>query len=194
MNEEAALLAGCIRGQKDAWDEFVDRYSSLIYHQIHRCLGAHTAHAMREDVEDLYHSVFEALLERDRRRLRQFKGRCSLASWVVLITRRIVIDTLRKRRATVPLDAEDHDGIALHERMPDTKPNAEEETLDSERVEQLKDALQRLTPEDRLLANLVYQRDASPDEIAKVLNISKGAVYTRKTRLHEKLRELLEEI
>ena len=193
MNDENELLEGCILGEKEAWDEFVESYSSLIYFHIHRCLCAHAVQAKREDVEDLYHSVFQTLLEDDRRRLRQFEGRCSLASWIQIITSRTVIDSLRKGRSTIPLDAEDRDGIALHERVSDPRPGAEEEVLDTQRRALLKKALREISAEDRLLAVLAYHREMPIEEIADVMKLSKEAVYTRKHRLHEKLRKIVQE-
>jgi RNA polymerase sigma-70 factor (ECF subfamily) len=193
MNEELELLRSCIRGDKDAWDAFVERYSSLIHFHIHRCLRANAVPANREDVEDLYHSVFQALLEDDRRRLRQFEGRCSLGSWIQIITTRTVIDALRKRRAPTPLDAEDRDGLALHERICDPNPGVEEEIVDAQRRELLRKALMEISPEERLLAVLTYQREMPVEEIAEVMNLTKEAVYTRKHRLKDKLRKILQE-
>ena len=34
VEKEKTLLAGCIRGDKASWDEFVSQYSGLIYHTI----------------------------------------------------------------------------------------------------------------------------------------------------------------
>lgn len=193
MSEELELLARCVRGDKDAWDAFVERYSSLIYFHIHRCLRANAVPANREDIEDLYHSVFQALLEDDRRRLRQFEGRCALGNWIQIITTRTVIDSLRKRRTTISLDAEDREGFALHERICEPNPGVEEKVVDTQRRQLLKKALLEISPEERLLAVLMYQREMAVEEIAEVMKLSKEAVYTRKHRLKDKLRRIVQE-
>ncbi len=190
--EESQLLRGCIQKEKAAWDEFVERYSSLIYYCIHQCLRKYSFSAQPEDVEDLFHTVFHVLLEDNCKKLRQFKKRCSLASWIRVITTRIVIDWLRKERPSVPLDAEDKDGGSFHDKLSDTDTDIEERIYEEQRRKLLKQALKQTTPEDRLLAVLVYQREMSVEEIAAAMNISKEAVYTRKHRLKEKLQDTIE--
>jgi hypothetical protein len=32
--KEKALIAGCLKGDKAAWDAFVQQYSNLVYHAI----------------------------------------------------------------------------------------------------------------------------------------------------------------
>jgi hypothetical protein len=32
--QEKTLLAGCVKGEKAAWDAFVKQYSNLVYHAI----------------------------------------------------------------------------------------------------------------------------------------------------------------
>lgn len=41
--KERNLLAGCIRGDKASWDEFVSQYSALIYHTIKKTFSIHHA-------------------------------------------------------------------------------------------------------------------------------------------------------
>ena len=193
MNEEHDLLTRCISREKAAWDEFVERYSSLIYNHIRRCLRANAVPQHREDLEDLHHSVFQALLEEDCKKLKQFEGRCSLASWLRVITTSTVIDALRKRRAVIRLDALGEDGIPLHERISNPSPGVEEGIVETQRRELLKKALVEIGPEDRLLAVLIYQREMPIEEIAAVMKLSKEAIYTRKHRLRDKLRKIVEE-
>ncbi len=192
-DEEHELILRCILKEKAAWDEFVERYSRFIYHRIHSCLRAHSYSACREDVEDLYNSVFQGFLENNCKKLRQFEGRCSLLSWIKLITSRMVIDYLRRQRTLVSLDAEDDQSGSLGDRLTDSAPSAEEGVLEEERRERLKRALEAESPEDRLLAVLTYERELPVEEIAEIMKISKEAVYTRRSRLKDRLREALEE-
>ena len=189
---EQRLLDGCIQKDKAAWDEFVESYSGLIYWQIHRYLRSRTLSLPQEDVDDLYHSVFQSLLENNCKKLRQFQGRCSLASWIKTITTTTLIDHLRRQRRQVSLDEEDADGFSLGDRVADPSGNSEEYLLAAERQKLLKQALKEISADDRLLAALIYQQAISVERIATVLKISKEAVYTRKHRLHERLRKSLE--
>jgi RNA polymerase sigma factor (sigma-70 family) len=96
--KERTLLAGCIRGDKASWDEFVQQYSALVYHTIRKTFDLH--HAKRRDtvVEDLFQEFFVAILRDDFKKLRDFRGErgCTLASWLRLVTVRLTIDFLRR--------------------------------------------------------------------------------------------------
>ena len=115
--KDRELLHRCIRKEKEAWDEFVDRYSQLIYQQIYRCMRARAVLISKDDAEDLFHSIFQALLENDCKKLRQFEGRCSLATWVRSVTTSRVIDELRRRRPQVSLDERDSEGFSRGDRL-----------------------------------------------------------------------------
>lgn len=193
VEEEQALLWRCAGGDKAAWEEFVERYSKLIYLQIRRYLLSRGLQPIRQDMEDLYHSVFQALLENDGKKLRQFQHRCSLSSWIRILTTRIVIDHLRKQRSCISLDEADEKGLGLRDRLDDTSLRVEKGILDAERWTLFRKALKKITPEERLLAVLVFQRHLPVEDIAAILKISRESVYTRKHRLKEKLRKILEE-
>ena len=61
------------------------------------------------------------------------------------------------------------------------------------RRSQLSRLTEQLAPADRLLLELLYVQKLGATEIASTLRIQKGAVYTRKTRLIKRLRELAKE-
>jgi len=82
--KEKILIAGCVKGDKTSWNEFVQQYSNLVYHTIRKTLTLHHADSRDQVVEDLYQEVFLSLLKDDSKKLRQFRGDrgCSLASWL----------------------------------------------------------------------------------------------------------------
>ena len=51
-----------------------------------------------EDVDDLCAEVFLALLDRDFAVLRQFRGQCSLATYLTVVARRIIVREMARRR------------------------------------------------------------------------------------------------
>ena len=53
-DKERSLLAGCLQGDKAAWDAFVLQYSSLVYHTIKKTLASFHVEARSELVEDLF--------------------------------------------------------------------------------------------------------------------------------------------
>jgi len=182
--KEKALIAGCLQGEKAAWDSFVLQYSNLVYHTIKKTLSLHHAEPRADLVEDLHQEFFLSLLRNECKKLRQFRGAhgCSLASWLRLLTARSTIDFLRKQAST-------SGGVAgaMSRHGPDPA-----EPLINEQQERLVDqAIQTLSPRDRILIDLCYRRALAAEAVAGLLKISVNAVYAQKSRVLEKIREVL---
>jgi RNA polymerase sigma-70 factor (ECF subfamily) len=92
------LLKQCLSQHPGAWQDFVDRFIGLFVHVVR-----HTAHVRSvpvddADVEDLCSEVFLTLLADDFAVLRAFRGDCSLATYLTVIARRVVVREITKRR------------------------------------------------------------------------------------------------
>ena len=182
--KEKALIAGCLQGEKAAWDSFVLQYSNLVYHTIKKTLNLHRAEPRADLVEDLYQEFFLSLLQNDYKKLRQFRGvhGCSLASWLRLLAARLTIDFLRKQAQT---SGEVAGAISRHISDP------AEPLLNEQQESFLNQAIQTLSPRDRILLDLCYRQALAPEQITALLKTSVNAVYAQKSRVLEKIREVL---
>ena len=68
------LLQRCLAKQPGSWNDFVDRFLSLIYHVIHYTAHLRSARVPPEDVEDIAAEVLLQIVADDYKVLRQFKG------------------------------------------------------------------------------------------------------------------------
>ena len=182
IEKERNLLNGCVAGEKAAWDAFVLQYSNLVYHTIRRTLTLHHAESRDEIVEDLYQECFVSFLRDDYKKLRQFRGErgCTLASWLRVVVSRETIDFLRKQKAPT---------VEVNETLASDQPGALEILASGEEQRSLAQALEELSPRDRLIIELSYAQGLGAEEIAGILKISVGAFYTQKSRLLTRLRE-----
>src|SRR5688572_14044287 len=96
-------LNACIRGNKPAWDQFVESCSALIYAAVRRAYRSHPAG--QQDVEDRVQDVFVQLVQNDCKLLRAFDPkRASLSTYLTIIARSVVYQHGQKKRLeTVPL-------------------------------------------------------------------------------------------
>jgi RNA polymerase sigma factor (sigma-70 family) len=177
------LLSAADGAQRDAaWAEFVATYSGLILHTCHSVARDH------DGVMDGYVSVLEALREQDCRRLRGYTPvpHVSFTTWLVVVTRRALLDQRRRRYGRSR--SEDETRRAEHDvrrRLEDlviaeldidrvTVSDAESPDLRIRRKE-LTDALRRaldeLTAADRLLLALRFEDALSVREIASMLGL-----------------------
>ncbi len=191
--DDKQLLQLCIDGDRRAWGQFVERYSKYVYYLIQVTAKRHSVQIDEEESADLHNDLFLALLEDDRRRLRAYRGSngCSVRSWIRVIIIRRTIDALRKRRKTLSLDASpDEKGAAPV--VVDTQPDALDQMVayeDLQKRQRLNELASQLSESDRLLLEMLFVQKLSPDVISATLNIKKGALYTRKTRLVQRLQK-----
>ena len=193
QTDDRELLHRCIDGDRRAWETFVVRFSKYVYYLIHVTARKHGANINEEEASDLHNDLFVALLEDDRRRLRAFKGSngCSVRSWVRVITIRRCIDALRKRRKTISIHESDDGTQGVQ--LVDESENPFENLVAAETAQrhgQLERLTDELAPNDRLLLEMLYIHKMGADAISAALKIKKGAVYTRKTRLIQRLQTL----
>lgn len=182
--KEKALLTGCLKGEKAAWDAFVLQYSSLVYHTIRKTLGLYHAEARQELIEDLFQEIFLSILRDSFAKLRQFRGDrgCSLASWLRVVAARLTIDFLRKQKFPT---------VEIADSLASDDPDPSLRIIDQEEEKLLLRVLPDLPPKDRLFLELLYRKGLLPEEVAAFLGVSVSAVYTQKSRVVDKLREIL---
>ena len=94
---DRALLQRCLERRPGAWNDFVDRFLGLVYHTIHHTAHLRSVQLRPEDTEDIAAEVLLQLIANDYAALRQFKGNCSLATYLTVIARRICVHELARR-------------------------------------------------------------------------------------------------
>lgn len=191
FSKERKLLERCIAKDKGAWDTFVERYNRLISHAIVQTLKRYSFDSENKIVEDLFHTVFLSLIEDNCKKLRQFRWKCKLSSWLHIITVRITIDYLRKKSEHFSLNGGINEGAALEERIPDGNP-LPDHVIEMEEEKRIFEHIKRsLTSRERFFVELYYSRELSPTEISRILNTTENNVYQLKNRVREKMRKMV---
>src|SRR5687767_12084331 len=93
------IIERCLKHDRGAWNDFVDRFLGLFYHVIHHTAYLRSVTLPPEDVEDLAAEVLVQIVANNYNVLRQFQGRSSLATYLTVIARRICVHELAKRAA-----------------------------------------------------------------------------------------------
>jgi RNA polymerase sigma-70 factor (ECF subfamily) len=158
-----------LRGEKAAWDAFVRRYGGLVVAAVRGVAMA------QPEVEDLTQEVFVRLCKDDFRLLRSYDPeRASLSTWITIVARSTARDGLRRRRAeTVPLDAVPEAQLAIEPVLP---------------VEKLKLPEALLSPRQREILAMLYDREMDVAEIARALGIDPQTVRSAHHKAMVKLR------
>lgn len=190
--DDLEFVKRCANSDKLAWDEFVERYSRLIYNYIYSVFKVKGISLPGQDnVNDLFQSLLLSLVKDNFRKLKSFKGKngCTLASWLRQVTINFTLDYLRSLKKSVSLDEEDQEGRSLKDTLADDELSAGDKLSREERLRQLKDCIERLEKEERYFLELHINIGLGLEQVQGVLELSRGAVDMRKSRIVDKLRD-----
>src|SRR5690348_5660813 len=81
------LLERCLARRPGSWEDFVDRFLGLVTHVINHTSQARSIKLSPQDREDLSGDVFLAVIKDDFSLLSHFRGQCSLATYLTVVTR-----------------------------------------------------------------------------------------------------------
>jgi len=190
--DDLEFVQRCVKGDKQAWDEFVDKYSRLIYNYIHSILKLKGVNQFSQDnIRDLFQDIFLLLAQDNFKKLRSFKARngCSLASWLRRIVINHTIDYIRKTKSIISLDEETDEEFSLKDILTDDSPSIKDTLSEKEKFVSLKDCIQELDTDDKYFVELHINRGLGLQELKGHFRVSRGAIDMRKKRIIERLRE-----
>jgi RNA polymerase sigma-70 factor (ECF subfamily) len=188
---DGELLAAVIAHEPGSWHAFYRRYERVIIGCVRNALRRYQAFFSDEDVEDIVNTVCLNLVKDDYKKLRTFDaGRgYRLSSWIGLIATNTTLDALRRRDPThTALDADE----ALQQEVADRAGSPRDLLERRQQWQALVDAIRALPEVDQRFIELYYDDELSPEEIAVRLGITVNTVYSRKNKVREKLRKLLD--
>lgn len=99
------LLDRCLQRRPRAWEDFVDRFMGLVLHVVNHTAQARGLRISTADRDDLCAEVFLAIIANDFAVLRNFRGQSSLATYLTVIARRVVVKEILQRSSHPVLNA-----------------------------------------------------------------------------------------
>ena len=179
--DDVYLAAACARGEEAAWEECLARHGAFIRTFAGRFLREPAA----SDVAD---QVIADLWERGK--MARYQGRSTLRTWLGSIVAHAALNALKAGRRTQPLDGEEDRAPRSPAGAGDTAARPERSLLE----ELVKEAMQSLPPEEKLLLLLYYEQGLTLDEMAGVLGSSKAALSRKLQRTRDDLRAAIDSL
>lgn len=180
---DRVLLRRCLSRDAGSWNDFVDRFLSLIYHVIGYTAHLRSVRVGPEDTEDIAAEVLLKIVANDFRVLREFRGEASLATYLTVVTRRICIEQLvRRQKAREALRVGEARDILGD---PDDAPAALKGMESLEEVEKL---LRRLPAKEREIVRLYYLEGRTYEEISTETDVPVNTIGSLLSRVRKKLR------
>jgi RNA polymerase sigma-70 factor (ECF subfamily) len=176
--DDRQLIAECLEGRSAAFGELVTRYQDRLYNTVYRLLD-HKEDA-RDVVQEAFLSAFQSL--------RTFKGDSLFFTWLYRIAVNTAISYKRKQKVAVRLLG----GEGLAEPPDSSEANRPEHAMEmAEEEKRVHAALNRLSPEHRLVLIMKDMEGQKYEDMADVLQVPIGTVRSRLHRARLELRDIL---
>lgn len=171
------LLESCLSGQNGTWEDFVDRFLGLVVHVVNHTAATRSIQLAEEDREDLTAEVFLTFLQDDFAVLRRFRGASSLATYLTVIARRVIVRELMKRKPT--------SSLADVSNMAGENANVEQRLSNRDEVAQL---LNGLNDHEAEVVRMYHLEGKTYHEISSEVGMPENSIGPTLSRAREKLR------
>lgn len=151
-----------------------DRYAKLVYN---KCYGfASSTH----EAEDLTQDVFLKLFVK----LKTFKGKSKFSTWLYAFTYNHCVNYVNRNNSK-KIEKQSVGTDNLGEDYYDSE--VDDKSISLLKVEKLKEALELISPDEKMILLLKYQDFLSIKELADLLELGESAVKMRLKRAKDKL-------
>lgn len=177
------LLQRCLDRAPRAWQDFVDRFLGLVIH-----VANHTAESRQVKLDDstrddLVAEVFLAIVSNDFGALRKFRRNCSLATYLTVISRRVI--TRRLCQNAIVQRKTNADGNT-NGSAAGVSQNGQSRIENREEVEKL---LLRLDPKEASVVRMYHLEGKTYAEISSAVGIAENSIGPVLSRARAKMRD-----
>jgi len=175
--EVKELIQGCLQGEAGAWKMLVDCYSKKIFNLAYQFAGS------RQEAEDLTQDIFLKLYHS----LAKYDFEHDFTAWLLTLARNYLIDEFRRTKLekSQRFEADQPDLPAADSDNPETR------YLSEEKAAAVRQALQQLPPDLRLVLVLREMEGLSYEEMAREIKVPLGTVKSRVNRARLQLAQII---
>lgn len=205
--DDLCLIIACERGDETAWSDLVKNFDSTVKS------AARKYAKNAEDAEDLAGSIWAELygLKRDaqgnvKTKLAYYSGRGSLAGWLRAVTNQLAVDRFRKESKFVQIEesrefenlanesAGNSDNVKIVRGSDDPEENFSQKQTQKDVSGALKQAIEELEAEDKLILKLYYFDDLKLKDIGASLGFHEATASRKLVRIQTEIRKSVEKI
>jgi RNA polymerase sigma-70 factor (ECF subfamily) len=174
-----------LHNDRQAYGKLMGHYRDSIYFMLLKMTNN------RDDAEDLTIEAFGKAFKK----LGQYSPDYAFSTWLFKIASNNCIDFIRKKKQeTYSLDQDFNEpGTQLSQRIEDESLDPEEELIKEQKINIMREVVQKLKPHYRILIELRYFKEYSYEEIAVELDIPIGTVKAKLFRARDLLQNIMKE-
>lgn len=175
-DEDLRLMNRVAAGDEAAIEELYDRFGPLIYRMAYQAMPS------RAEADDVVQEVFVKLWETAPR---YDPKRAALVTWVMLLSRRLIVDKLRRGQARIKPGSFASDETT----MPSDAADPEELLETDERVEDILVQINKLPELQQIVVKRAYLGGQTLKQIGIELGVPLGTIKSALSRALVRLRE-----
>jgi len=173
------LLEHCLAGSPRAWKDFVDRFLGLVVHVANHTAACRSIRLQESVRDDLVSEVFSVVVANDYATLRRFQRNCSLATYLSVIARRVIV------RRLVSM----HQPAAGHDAMLEQLGHEDREINRLDDVDQVNQLMLRLDPQEAQVVRMYHLEGLSYEQIGRAVGMNENSIGPVLFRARSKMRQ-----
>jgi RNA polymerase sigma-70 factor, ECF subfamily len=182
------LLTRCLARKPRAWEDFVDRFMGLVIHVVNHSAQSRSIRLSAEDREDLAADVFLTVVKDDFAVLRHFRSESSLATYLTVVTRRVVVQQLLKHKSAARLTTPAGEATPVDVASIGSSDNDAVERVQSrDEVERLLDELEGTEAD---VVRMYHLEGKSYGEISAQVGMPENSIGPLLSRARQKMRRV----
>ena len=179
------VRAALEKGQQSAYAELMRNYRDTLYFMMLKMTNN------PQDADDLTIEAFGKAFKN----LSQYTPQYAFSTWLFKIASNNCIDFIRKKRMNEPVSLSlfelSEDGDDISDILPTTSRTPEEDIIRQQKIQVLREIVEKLKPNYKKLIELRYYEEKSYEEISVELNLPIGTVKAKLFRARELLFHVL---
>ena len=179
-NLDRELLRDCLAKSPDAWENLSDRFLGLVIHIVNHAAISRNVSLSQELRDDLVADVCLSWFDKDFAVLRRFRGKSSLATYLAVVSRRVVLrrmSQLRLPQSQLSLEGLNQEPVAR-----------ETNSYTRDDFEQLEASLEKLSENEAQAVRMFHLEGKSYSEIGSHIGMAENSVGPFLTKAREKIR------
>lgn len=169
------LLQRCLDRESRAWQNFVDRFVGLVVHVVHRTTAGRGVSIDEATRDDFVAEVFLVLIRHDFAVLRRFRRQCSLATYLTVVARRVVVRRLcRMSKEPQGVGGNEQNASPIHTNGHPVAHNDQVQRI--ENSEEVQHLMTRLDDREASIVRMFHLEGKSYEEISKAVGVNENTI------------------
>lgn len=183
QRDHELIIRALEKGDQQAYAQLVDYYRDSLYFMMLKMTNN------QHDADDLTIEAFGKAFKN----LKQYTPDYAFSTWLFKIATNNCIDFMRKKsKGDITLNTGSDDALqSITHQIPTANPDPEESYIKDQKVDMMREVVDRLKPHYRKLIELRYFKEYSYEEIVEELDLPLGTVKAQLFRAREFLFNIL---